>query len=41
MRVRFDVLDTLEEFTQKNIEQALAGKTWFTGYHDLQATLLD
>ena len=37
----FETLDTLEEFTRKNIRQALAGETWFGAYTDLKGTLLD
>lgn len=37
----FETLDTLEEFTKKNIRQALAGETWFGAYTDLKGTLLD
>lgn len=37
----FEPLDTLEEFTKKNIRQALAGETWFEAYTDLKGTLLD
>jgi len=35
------VLDSLETFTLKNIEQFLAGRTWFHAYKDLDANLLD
>jgi hypothetical protein len=37
----FEMLDTLEEFTKKNIRQALAGVPWFGVYTDLKGTLLD
>lgn len=37
----FEKLDTLEEFTRKNIGQALKGETWFQAYPDLKGTLLD
>jgi hypothetical protein len=35
------VLDSLETFTQKNIQQALKNETWFRAYDDLDATLVD
>ncbi len=35
------VLDSLEEFTRKNIRQALENETWFRAYADLDATLMD
>lgn len=38
---RFETLDTLEEFTKKNIRQALAGESWFDAYADLKGVLLD
>lgn len=37
----FKLLDTLEEFTKKNIRQALAGERWFEAYTDLKGMLLD
>lgn len=37
----FELLDTLEEFTKKNIRQALAGRPWFASYTGLKGTLLD
>lgn len=37
----FEALDTLEEFTKKNIRQAIAGKQWFAAYAGLKGTLLD
>jgi hypothetical protein len=37
----FEPLDMLEEFTKKNIRQALAGARWFAAYTDLKGTLLD
>jgi hypothetical protein len=37
----FETLDTLEEFTKKNIRQALSGASWFEAYADLKGTLLD
>jgi hypothetical protein len=37
----FETLDTLEEFTKKNIRQALAGELWFEAYTNLKGTLLD
>ena len=37
----FKTLDTLEEFTKKNIRQALAGGSWFEAYTGLKGTLLD
>jgi hypothetical protein len=37
----FETLDTLEEFTKKNIQQALAGGRWFKAYAGLKGTLLD
>lgn len=35
-----ETLDTLEDFTRKNIHQALAGKFWSDAYHGLQGNLL-
>jgi hypothetical protein len=37
----FERLDTLEEFTKKNIRQAIAGAQWIEAYTDLKGTLLD
>ena len=37
----FEKLDTLEEFTKKNIRQALAGETWFEAYVGLKGTQFD
>ena len=37
----FIVIDTLEEFTRKNIRQVLAGKSWFELYQDLSGTMMD
>jgi hypothetical protein len=37
----FETLDTLEEFTKKNIQRALAGRRWFDAYAGLKGTLLD
>jgi len=37
----FETLDTLEEFTKKNIRQALAGELWSAAYTDLKGMLLD
>jgi hypothetical protein len=37
----FVTLDTLEEFTKKNIRQALSGESWFKAYADLKGMLLD
>lgn len=38
---RFETMDTLEEFTKKNIRQALVGAPWFAAYRGLKGTLLD
>ncbi len=38
---RWDLLDTLEEFTKTNIRQTLLSMDWFSAYRDLKATLLD
>jgi hypothetical protein len=37
---RFNVLALLEQFTQKNIEQVLAGKLWFSAYSGSIKTVL-
>lgn len=37
----FETLDTLEDFTKKNIRQVLAGARWFAAYTGLKGTLLD
>lgn len=37
----FERLDTLEEFTKKNIQQALAGEKWSDGFNNLKGMLLD
>jgi hypothetical protein len=37
----FEILDTLEKFTKKNIRQVLSGASWFKAYADLKGTLLD
>jgi hypothetical protein len=36
-----DVVDSLEQFTQKNIQQVLVGQQWFTAYSNLPGTFLD
>jgi len=38
---QFETMDSLEEFTRKNIQQALDGDRWFSAYSDLKGTLLD
>ena len=38
---RFETMDTLEEFTKKNIRQALAGGPWFAAYTGLKGAMLD
>lgn len=38
---RFEILDGFDEFTRKNIRQALAGQLWFGAYSGLTGTLLD
>ena len=37
----FEILDSLTEFTKKNIRQTLEGATWFGAYSDLKGSLLD
>ena len=37
----FEVLDSLEKFTRKNIRQALQGKPWFDAYRGLKGSLID
>jgi hypothetical protein len=37
----FEILDHLEDFTKRNLRQALEGETWFGAYTDLKGALLD
>lgn len=40
-RGQMSVLDTLEAFTRKNLDEALGGRPWFRAYDGLQADLVD